>query len=63
MITTKTFTVDARLNPDQPRTMGEIREDFPQLPAKPAAPYLLLYRNGSIHLKPGLAPIERSTNG
>lgn len=63
MITTKTFTIDVSLDPDRPRTMSEIREDFPQLPAKPAAPYLLLYRNGSIHLKPGFDPVERSTNG
>lgn len=45
MITTKTFTIDASLNPDRSRTMSEIREDFPQLPARPAAPHPLLYRN------------------
>ena len=63
MITTKAFTIDLDLDPDHPRTMSEIREDFAQLPAKPTAPYLLLYRNGSVHLIPGKNPVERSTNG
>lgn len=56
----KTYYVGGRLDPSVPRTIEQIRELFPDLPARYTATYLLVLDNGIIKLVNGQAPHEIS---